>query len=79
MFVLKILVKTEVPEKPVCYIQVMYVVKNHEMQGTSIKTSSTNNSRQREPRVNRKIRMTFIFSFLKSYKLIEEKQGLCVT
>lgn len=27
--VLKIVIKTEVPEKPVCYIQVIYVIKNH--------------------------------------------------
>lgn len=77
--VLKILVKTEVPEKPVCYIQVMYVIRNHEMQRTSIKTCSTNNSRQRKPRVSKKIRVIFVFSFLKSYKLIEKNQGLCVT
>lgn len=71
--VLKILVNTEVLEKPVCYVQVIYVIKNHEMQRTSIKTCSTNNSRERKPRVSKKIRVAFIFSFLKSCKLIEKK------
>lgn len=67
----KILVKTEVPEKPVGYIQVIYVIKNREMQRPSIKTCSTNNSRQRKLRVSKKIRATFIFRFLNSYKLSE--------
>lgn len=77
---LNVLVKTEVPEKPVCYIQVLYVIKKQEMQRMSIKTCFTNNSRQKKPGVNKKMRVTFIFSILKSYKLIEKKtHSLCVT
>lgn len=73
--ILNILVKTEVPEKPVCYIQVVYVIKKQEMQRMSIKTCSTNNSTQRKPGGKKKMRVTFIFSVLKSCKLIEKNPG----
>lgn len=51
--ILNILVKTEVPEKPVCYIQVVYVIKKQGMQRISIKTCSISNSRLRKPGVNK--------------------------
>lgn len=77
VFILKILVKTEVPEKPVCYIQAVYVIKKQEMQRIAMKTCSTNNSRQSKPGVSKKMRVTLI-CFLKSYKLMEKNPGpLC--